>query len=255
MAAFLMALSICSSHGSLRGQTVPNCTAAQNQQVAYYFNPALLQLNLILSTPPPENSLAAQRDLAAVHATEQSRTKQEIAKAQADDKEQDLFIFSNVIGPGFTATRLPLTAAFSTHIHSDEGVASDPLKTTVGRPRPYQLDKTLHPVCKVTTIPNSFPSGHSLGGYLFALTLIQILPEKKEQIMQRADEYAYSRIVCGVHYPTDLQASRELAFAIFGNMLANPRFQKDLATARDEIRTKLGPSAASSQSNMPSLSR
>jgi hypothetical protein len=39
-----------------------------------------------------------------------------------------------------------------------------------------------------------------MSGYLQALTLIQIVPEKREQIWKRADEYAYSRMICGAHY-------------------------------------------------------
>ena len=221
--------------------TLSSVSFAQSgaEKQGYYFNPIFFHSDWIIGPQPVEGSAESTADLEAVRRVEQTRTPAQVAQAVVDDKEQDIFIFASVVGEKFTAASFPLTHVLSAHIHSDEGVASDPLKSTFARPRPYQLDKRLHPVCKVTDAHNSYPSGHALGGYLFALTLIEILPEKREAIMQRADEYAHSRIVCGVHYPSDLRASRELAYVIFGDMLAAPRFQKDLDAARNEIRAKL----------------
>jgi acid phosphatase (class A) len=79
-----------------------------------------------------------------------------------------------------------------------------------------------------------------LTGYLEAFTLAEIAPEKRAEILARADDYAHSRLVCGVHYPSDVEASRTVAYAVFGYMLATPRFQRDLAVAREEMRAKLG---------------
>jgi acid phosphatase (class A) len=43
-----------------------------------------------------------------------------------------------------------------------------------------------------------------------------------------------------VHYPSDVEASRKVAYVVFGYMMATPRFQHDLAAARAETRAKLG---------------
>jgi acid phosphatase (class A) len=153
-----------------------------------------------------------------------------------------------VLGENFSAENLPLTVALSSHIRNDEGVAGKPLKTTFARPRPYQFDSSLHPVCALSKEPNSYPSGHTLSGYLLAFALVQIIPEKQQQIMQRADNYAHNRLICGVHYPSDLDTSRKMAYVMFGYMLANPRFQKELAAAREETRLHLGLSSTVPQS-------
>jgi acid phosphatase (class A) len=79
-----------------------------------------------------------------------------------------------------------------------------------------------------------------MSGYLLAFTMAQIVPEKREEILRRADEYAHDRVVCGVHYPSDTEASRKLAYTIFGCMMGNPRFQRDLLAARLETRRHLG---------------
>jgi acid phosphatase (class A) len=43
---------------------------------------------------------------------------------------------------------------------------------------------------------------------LEALVLIMMVPENRDAILTRADDYAHSRVVCGVHYPTDVEASK-----------------------------------------------
>ncbi len=213
-------------------------------RTGYFIDPTILDLTLILPPPPAQDSDITKAELADIHRIEKQRTPQQIAEAQADDKEQDIFIFKDVLGKSFTVENLPLTGVLSAHIHSDEGVASKPLKAGFARPRPFQFDSSLHPVCELTQEHNSYPSGHTLSGYLLAFALVQMVPEKQTQIMKRADEYAHNRVVCGVHYPSDVEASHRTAYVVFGYMLANPRFQKELAAAREETRLHLGLSLA-----------
>jgi acid phosphatase (class A) len=242
LAAMLMALLVPTG---VHGQTQRLEPAVASGKVpathtGYFFDPTILDLTLILPPPPAQDSDITKAELADIHRIEKQRTPQQIAQAQADDKEEDIFIFKAALGPNFTADQLPLTTAFSGHVRLDEGAAGKPLKTSFSRPRPYQFDSSLHPVCELTKETNSYPSGHTLSGYLLAFTLVQIVPEKREQIMKRADEYANNRIVCGVHYPSDVQASHLVAYIVFGYMMANPRFQKELAIAREETRLRLG---------------
>jgi acid phosphatase (class A) len=207
---------------------------------SYYIDPAPLHLDLILSPPPARDSATTAAELTELHRIEVARTAVQVSQAKADDQEEDIFVFGSVLGPGFTAEALPITASLSAHVRKDESAASSPLKSIYRRPRPYQLDSTLHPVCAVNTEPTSYPSGHSLSGYLLAFTLVQLVPEKRQQIMDRADDYVHNRLICGVHYVSDIEASRRVAYAIFGSMVASPNFQRDLAAAREETRRKLG---------------
>jgi len=205
-----------------------------------FVDPSVLNLSLIVPPPPPQDSAAVKAELAELHRIEQSRTPEQVDAAQADEKEQDIFVFRTVLGDKFRAEDLPLTAALSLHVHREEPHNGDPLKAEFHRPRPYQFDPTLHPVCKTTDQPNSYPSGHALSGYLEAFTLAQIVPEKSRQILARADDYARNRLICGVHYPSDIAASRSVAYAVFASMLTNPSFQAELAAARTETRKHLG---------------
>jgi acid phosphatase (class A) len=209
-------------------------------RTAYYVDPEVLTIVDLLPDPPAVDSAASRADLAEVHRIEQARTPEQAAKAKADEDEEDMFVFKSVFGPNFTGEALPITAALGVHVKNEQSVIGAQLKSRFQRPRPYQTDSTLHPACQVETKHDSYPSGHGLTGYLEAFTLAEIVPEKRTEILARADNYAHNRVVCGVHYPSDIEASRQAAYAIFGYMLATPRFQRDLAAAREEMRTKLG---------------
>ena len=142
-------------------------------------------------------------------------------------------------GDGFTADRLPRTAALSARVRAQEDEISAPLKSAFQRVRPYNQDGTLHPVCKTKTKADSYPSGHALAGWLDALTLVDLAPEKREAILARADAYARNRLVCGVHFASDIEASKLLAYAVHAAMQGNPAYQQDVAAARAELREAL----------------
>jgi acid phosphatase (class A) len=109
-------------------------------------------------------------------------------------------------------------------------------------PRPYDLDPNIHSICgsKPGGAKNSYPSGHGTVGYLSALLLSMMVPEKQDLLRARADEYADNRIVCGDHYAADLPASKEAAELIMGNIIGNPRFQQEFAAAKAEVRKTFG---------------
>ena len=169
---------------------------------------------------------------------EQGRSAEQKAEAEFDDTHEDMFLYANVLGAGFRADTLPLTAALSAHLRNDVSIVNGPLKARFGRPRPYNFDHTLHPICE-TNQENSYPSGHAFNGYVYGLTLAEMVPEKGAAILARADAYARNRMVCEAHYASDLEASRRAAYALFGYLLGNGRFQAELAAARTETRKAL----------------
>jgi len=214
----------------------PAAPAPRAPRTAYYIDASVLDASILLPEPPAQGSAASQADLAEVHSVEKSRTAAQITAAKADDREEDMFAFKTVFGPGFNPDALPLTAALGAHVKNEQSVVGAQLKGTFQRPRPYQTDNSLHPVCVLKTEHDSYPSGHAFTGYLEAFTLAEIAPDRRYEILARADDYAHNRVVCGVHFPSDVEASRRVAYAVFGYMIATPRFQKDLALARDEMR-------------------
>jgi acid phosphatase (class A) len=217
----------------------PNAVKAPKVKVPNFVDPTLFDLTALLPPPPAQDGPVTKAELAEIHQIEATRTPAEVAAAQYDDQHEEMFLYATVIGPSFTEQGFPITAAFSAHVRSDAGLVDSPLKAHYGRPRPYNFDKTLHPVCETNTA-GSYPSGHSMNGFVFGFVLAQMVPEKKAEILARANEYAHHRMICEAHYASDIEASRAEAGFVVGAMMANARFQKEMAAAKVEIRGKIG---------------
>jgi acid phosphatase (class A) len=205
----------------------------------YYTSAKPLDLTQIIPPPPALNSEIVKAELAELHQIEKTRTPAQVAAAQADDKDESIFYLRTVLGDSFGPANLPLTAELGEHLHSELVAENEQLKAEFSRKRPYEIDTTLHSECGNTT-QASYPSGHAIAGYLEAFTVAEMVPEKHDEILARADEFAHNRLVCGVHFPSDVEAGRRVSYALFAYLMANPQFQSDLAGAQAEVRKRLG---------------
>lgn len=210
---------------------------AQNPHKPVFISPEQLDVASILAMPPAD----ATPELIDLHKLQNSRSAADIEHAKADDVEEDIFIFKDVLGPKFTRASLPATALLSDHVHNDEGVIVGPAKKYFQRPRPFNFDTSIKPVCKTNSDQTdyAYPSGHSTTGYLEALVLTMIVPDKRNAILARADDYAHSRLTCGVHYSSDVTASKFVAYAMIGIIINNTQFQRELAAAKAEVSSLL----------------
>ena len=213
-----------------------------------WFNAQTIDFAALTPAPPVPGSELDRQDMKEVLLAQRTRTSAEIQQAQADDREEDLFVFASVLGPKFKAAELPLAAAFSQHLRDASAVVNPALKLRFARPRPFIASTQVHPVCRETA-SYSFPSGHSMVGTLEALALTQMVPERSAEVLHRLDEYMHNRVVCGVHYPSDVAASRLIASSIFGLIAVSPSFQSELASAQAEVRNHLGLPANSTRSS------
>ncbi|MET0183094.1 MAG: phosphatase PAP2 family protein, partial [Caulobacterales bacterium] len=68
-----------------------------------------------------------------------------------------------------------------------------------------------------------------------SLALAEILPSRAQAILERGIDYGQSRIVCGVHYTSDVQAGRLLASATLARLHSDPAFRAALEDARSEL--------------------
>ncbi len=204
-----------------------------------FVTPQQSQGQLLLLDPPAADSNTTKAELARLHHIQDTRTPAEVAQAKADSHDESMFLYATLFGDKFNAHKLPLTAILSQEIANDESANVDVLKPYWHRIRPFLLDTTLKPVCSGHSTSGSYPSGHTTVGYLEGLALIEMVPEKRDLILQRAKDFAHNRLICGVHYPSDLAAGERFAYAIHALMTANPRFRQDLAAAKAEIRSEL----------------
>jgi acid phosphatase (class A) len=87
---------------------------------------------------------------------------------------------------------------------------------------------------------NSYPSDHATIAMLYAEILARMLPEQRLRLLARARQYAAHRVVCGVHFKTDIEAGKWAGAIEAFAMFRNPAFEKEFAEARAEIRSALG---------------
>jgi acid phosphatase (class A) len=53
--------------------------------------------------------------------------------------------------------------------------------------------------------------------------------------MERAAEYEESRLICGMHFPTDIEAGQVVAAAVVTRLDTTAEFRADVAKARKEL--------------------
>jgi uncharacterized protein YjiK len=80
----------------------------------------------------------------------------------------------------------------------------------------------------------SYPSGHTIRGWVYAFTLALVVPDSTEALISRAQEYAINRVICGRHYKSDIDAALVEATAVMCRLMSNEAFQAQLARARKE---------------------
>ena len=205
---------------------------------AYGRDLALLQLSqfdarTILRSPPAADSPQTKAELAELHTIETGRTPAAFDAAAEAGKDETVFLFKPVFGAGFTADKLPVTAAFFAQAANDESIFAKVAKDQWKRPRPAAIDPTLHPCAQSKSF--SYPSGHATRGYVLGILLGAAVPERRDAILTRAAAYARERLICGVHFSSDIEAGRLTGTALAAVMLSQPQVRQRLAAVRAEL--------------------
>ena len=99
------------------------------------------------------------------------------------------------------------------------------IKLKFARPRPYVLAEAYKKPFKTYVDHRystaSYPSGHSCEAYMFAGILAKKYPKKHKVFNIFAEKLANSRIIAGVHFPTDIICGKILANQIVKHNLCN----------------------------------
>lgn len=146
--------------------------------------------------------------------------------------------FSCAMGRSLDPARAPHLAALLERLKRDAGQISGPAKKANHRQRPFQIDSGA--VCQpVKELAHSFdyPSGHATWGWTTGLVLAELAPDRATDILLRARGFAESRVICGAHNLTAIQAGATTAASLVAALHASPEFVKALAQARTELDT------------------
>ena len=81
----------------------------------------------------------------------------------------------------------------------------------------------------------SYPSTHAALGWIWASVLTALAPERADRLIARGISFGESRVICGFHYRSDVEAGRLAAAALMAREAADPAFQAALAAAKREF--------------------
>ncbi len=190
---------------------------------------------VILPPPPAEGSTQQRAELAELHDIQSARTPDRLAQAQWDDAHEDATAFATAIGPAFDLKALPKTAALLAQVQTAQEKLASEAKAYFHRARPFVVDPNLIGCSRGTKAYTSYPSGHATMAYTIAPVLEALMPAKAQAIAKRADDYAYSRLVCEVHYRSDLRAGQILGTWAATALLRAPDLQSGLEAAKQEL--------------------
>jgi acid phosphatase (class A) len=204
-----------------------------------FFKPGQLDLGKLLAPAPDPASEMQKRDLVAVLEAQKVRTPAQIEQAVGDNA-LSIYRFADVLGPTFSADQLPRLDAFFKRVFNDSRILVLTSKDVWDRPRPYVVSALVETVGERPKAPGSYPSGHAIFGYLSAILLANMVPEKAASLYTRGYQYGANRVIAGVHFPSDLEAGRTAATVITAGLMQNPQFQSEFEAAKAELRRTLG---------------
>ena len=188
--------------------------------------------------PPAAGSPVDQQDRAIFLATRQLKDSPRWSLAQLDAREARI-LDSYSCALGFTPSRrtTPRLAAMLRRVSHDVRPAVSGPKKLYNRKRPYKVDRGA--ICArsgwIVGLTSDYPSGHTTWGWTVGLILAKAQPDRADALLNRAQTYGESRVVCGVHNASSVDAGRVNATALVQTLEATPGFQADLAAVRAEL--------------------
>ena len=197
----------------------------------------------LLPPPPIDGSSTQTAELDELRHIQTARTPERLEQAKWDGDHEDATAFAAVLGSKFDLSRLPATRALIAVVENDQSVAATRAKKAFHRHRPWTFDPALK-VCERVKADakgkpgdplTSYPSGHSTLAYSLGVILADLVPNKSTVVMTRASDYAYSRLVCEVHFRSDVVAGQVLGTAVGVMLLHTPVLKPQIDAARQEL--------------------
>lgn len=198
--------------------------------------------SLVLVPPPPAPGSAAEAQDIAIHRSMgalRDTARWRLAAADADvGFPRAASVFSCALGVRITERDTPNLYELLQRVMVDAGQSTSAAKAKYQRPRPFVVYDD--PICvpedaKVLRGNGAYPSGHAAAGWAWALVLAEIAPDRMTEVLRRGHEFGQSRVVCGVHWQTDVDTGRTVAAAVVARLHADADFTAQLERAKAEV--------------------
>ncbi|WP_246856583.1 acid phosphatase [Acetobacter vaccinii] len=208
--------------------------------VAHAADAPLPDGRVFLPPPPAAGSLAQQddeRDFARTRTqvgTPRWALAQNDANLAADHLVRD---FSCAAGFSLDPAHLPRLVALIERVGKDIEPRVTEQKAYWKRLRPFVGGQAAICTPDRAHLEQSYayPSGHTTYGWLVASLLADLLPDRATPILERGRVFGESRIVCGVHWKSDVQAGFMNGAGLFAALQGQSWFVQAMAQARAEL--------------------
>lgn len=215
-------------------RTKPDLFFLEESEVANSFE--------LLPPPPEANSIQflydkAQYDWGLLQRNT-PRGDQAVQDARVDGNGVPM-AFSEAFGIAITKENTPEIHKLVLNMREDAGdLATRHAKEYYMRVRPFSFfnQMTCNPEQQEELSTNgSYPSGHTAIGWATALVLAEINVDRQNEILKRGYEMGQSRVICGYHFQSDVDAARLVSSAVVARLHANDAFMAQLKKAKEEF--------------------
>ena len=152
---------------------------------------------------------------------------------------------SCAVGVELTKDNAPKLMSMIPRIGRDSTRVTNAPKDIYKRQRPYLVDEG--PICIDKSDPLArspdYPSGHVTFGWTLGLILAELAPDRATEILVRMRAFGESRMVCGVHTMSAVEAGRTNGSILVAGLHGSEAFRNDMEVARKEVAAarKAGP--------------
>lgn len=216
---------------------------AQAQQRPYliWLDAAKIDVAKVIGLPPSQNSPEHRAEFEQVLAISQARTP-EREKAAIADQYQTLSAFLDGIDHAYVEGTHREVRLLMREAQIELSILLRSVNRLTNRVRPFSMwnKVRIKPCPGARPTGTSFPSGHAATAALYATLLSAAVPELAAKFEARVKSYNESRLVCGFHYPSDLEAGDKIGRVVGKALLADPTFRVRYDETLPEIRLAFG---------------
>lgn len=222
---------------------------AQEEVVdAYFTTSEMPNMMIFMPGPPDSTSVAFANDVNRYYWGKEMRKDIERTDQAIRDAEYGLQTileeFEDAFGMKITKEGTPeIYKVLLEGTATCDSICTKP-KREYKRRRPFMVfnEQTLTPQDEESLRKNgSYPSGHTLLGWSSALLMMEINPDRANEILARGYRYGENRIVVGAHWQSDTDAARLAASVAYARLHTSERFLEQMKKARKEFKDRQNP--------------
>lgn len=195
-----------------------------------------------LPPPPEEGDAAFENDKAAYRNGFKMKGSERWKQAAADadlHQANQAKVWSEALGVNISEATTPETwKMLGELLVVGADYASNRAKQHYMRTRPFVVFN--NPTCQPADEPalrknGSYPSGHTAFGTVTALVFSQAKPERAKELMKKGYEFGQSRVICGAHWQSDVNAGRYVGATEYARLETVPEFHQQMERVKAEL--------------------